>query len=1363
MPTNFSNDRLVFWIGIAGKEELRLKYANSDVLSRLNAGELTGLCFEKFRTTSPLLKGTATIRINGADRLLIKPILQDGETYILILEEILEHRHDKAAHLNGTNRQRENRLFNLINSLEDKDFEKITNTQAFERNKKPVPEDKEHEQVPKIPSFHNGEYLLLTNQQSQALELDVFFLLVAEAGYGKTLFAAEYMRKLMDRMTQSFKPRLLPEIKEGLEGEALRPITIVFEAKNPKLVKKFKEQYLEHPLSLLAYRNVQIVFKTLEELCRENVLDPQNRHLESVGQDAFSQWLKQHERAFNTRKKTKSKENPSPSPIDHSRLFSKSELLYKEFCHMLNLEKTQYLASGIPVRGTKDYFAVEERPLIWELGQAYVSSLEKEGKYDPALNPPPLKPAVYDAIIADEVQTLGPKEIEMIVGLAKEDANQRKQIVWLYGKNQSRILSNRTYFSSLGLPLIKFTKSLRNPQEVTLMANNAIRAQLHFGNPDKQEFQTEIMEPNVDKTGEIFWAEGLEIPNAMVGDPQLTIVALPEYVEEARLKFKTAFVFTPEQIQGTDCDNLVLYRMISQPIFEYISANLPAEDVEPSGNRAKTSVCSEAEFSTGEIHSAFDAFHIALTRATKTVTIFEENNRKHEYFLKTIQKGVPIKPLSYQEKTPDFNADAFLARAEIEFENGHESQALKTVALLQQQRPDVFDTQRVQAIQSSWEHKAPPTAKASSKPAKTSAQASISSEVLKIYTDRTKYKQERAFSALLENLECTKLLFTEFPGQSSSLWSYFMEDLGRAKLFREAFIKAPKFRDKIPASILSELGEGDSSPLLYFGKNLETMALFKYLIEKDSFAKNITSAAWFKRYPDPAGMIAKGISPCLVFLESELGQSLLLTLFTKNKDLLTYIPDEELAILDVICDKAPHIVRAIPGLQCEALVEKLRVYGKDDIISKMRCLAKGPRTEDKVPAEVLSLYQTFDIKELQRALSVCDFEDLFLKTYEIEGRRVRLLDKIYNEEASRKQFSKCLVNNTNLLYMLPFGKIPEPCNGEKREVWLSCFMKLKKISDAIRHPSKTQVLSVSAMLKLPLVIVAVYLKLDKEIFTYLSEFGADLNETLPDGSTAAHEAAFKGEQKILRILKKLGANFTILDKKGHSLVHYTAMGPNESIELLKQLEPSLSLLQAALQGQTPAHYAIIGDNDLALKKLKKLEPDLDLRQIYILTTHEESFEHSLLRHAVISGAIKVLRTLRELDPYMPLSEPLNELGFTPLHLAALEGKVKVLEFLKNWDPNLDLDQPTRFGNTPSDLAKEAKHYEFVYALEGLRSNPLSKLPRKSLETKTPYSDSVQGVFFQEGTPAKTKKKGKVSKRLIDQATDKASDLTAPSQ
>ena len=312
---------------------------------------------------------------------------------------------------------------------------------------------------------------------------------------------------------------------------------------------------------------------------------------------------------------------------------------------------------------------MDERPFLWKLCQDYVSHLEKAEKYDLALNPPPTKARCRYVIIADEVQALAPKEIVLITGLAEDKhtlglaEDKDKELLLLYGKNQSRILCNRTYFSALGLPLVKFTKSLRNPHDVTLMANNAISAQLHFGNPDKEkEFQSEEMEPNLDKKEDIFWADGLNVPESMVGDPSLTIVALAEFVEEAKAKFKTSFVFTPEQIQGADCDNLVLYRMTSSPIFDYISANLPAEGVEASGNRAKASQYCDQEFSTGEIHSAFDAFHIALTRATKKATIFEEKSRKRKPLLNAIKKGVPLKPLSYQEeKAHVFNEDAWLA------------------------------------------------------------------------------------------------------------------------------------------------------------------------------------------------------------------------------------------------------------------------------------------------------------------------------------------------------------------------------------------------------------------------------------------------------------------------------------------------------------------------------------------------------------------------------------------------------------------------------------------------------------------------------------------------------------------------------
>lgn len=961
MPGSVLNDRPQFFYGYAGEEALRTAY--SELLQRLQAGELAALHYEEMHTDSTLLKGMATIEINKTDRLLIKPITVNHKQYYLILEAILFHRHDKATYLNGTVLEKEIRYITLLNSLKDRDFVSFASLNTSENTPTTAPKDEKPEssrkRAPRTLSFQNGEYLFLTNKQSETLELDLPFSIVAKAGYGKTTLALEYMRRLMFKLLHATERRMLHEIERDLNSKK-EPNTVYYLAKNERLVHRSKENYQSHPLLAPTQMQASVRFMTVEDFCQERVLDPKDKQLIPVNEGAFYLWLEQYQISFNNNKKAHLKDRTVTFEIDQNRIFNKPSLLYTELCYMVCLTETEYLASGITIRGTKDYFTKEERPFLWKLCQDYLMGLKKSGKYNTALNPPALQQECCFAVIADEIQIWSPKEIEIIKAVA-----QNNRILALYGENQSSMICNRTYLSALGLPEVTFNQSLRNPALVTRMANNATLAQRAFGNQNKNkgrgEAESELMEPNEDIEGEIFWADGLEVPDAMLGDLSITVVAPPEYVSEAKKKFNNPpfefpWVYTPKQIQGTDCDNLVLYRMTSAPVFDYISEHLPVNWYESSDSRAKSSQGLEQKFATGEIHSAFNDFHIALTRATKgkgaNVTIFEEKSHKKERLYTAIKTDVPLKPLSYQEeKAPAFNATQCLARAKKEFKEGHEEQALDSLNLLQQQCPKDFDTKRVQAIQASWQsqtatgnmstsedQKRPPKAQKPKAPPQTMQDPGALNELNKVpdiiknkYLDRSMYINEKTVLALLDQTHCTALLFASTPDQTACLFDYFMKDANRAQLFKQAFARYPKkYKDKIPVSKLSIIDD-HKSHLTRFAYNDASVALFIYLVKEcPGFAEGISPDMLFTRALGAEVTITLGvktIDACHLFASTSQGTRGLLHLFLKNKRLLPQMPAAFFqgsflvqlflgnpagrSILDIMADEAPQLFRAI--------------------------------------------------------------------------------------------------------------------------------------------------------------------------------------------------------------------------------------------------------------------------------------------------------------------------------------------------------------------------------------------------------------------------------------------------------------------
>lgn len=931
--------RPILWVGIAGEETLRIQY--QAFLTRLIAGE--GLSYEEMHTSSQLLKGMATLRLTLRDRLLVKTIKKNGQNYVLIMEEILEHRHDNSLYLNDndTNKEKEERFLRLISGLKESDFVIITISVPAKTSLDKLAQD--YQERPNAPMCHENTYPL-TEQQKQAMDLILPLWVVANAGFGKTYYAAEYLRKWMDALIENLKLQSLAEAQ---------PMLLVYVAKTEKLVRKFKEQYLALKGAQTAFRQASVQFKTLKELVYDNLLLPEDRKRSCVAEAEFSQWFARYQKIWKKKEKADSRAS-GREPIDRSRIFSKTDLVYKEFCYMVVLRQEAYLASGIGVRGTKDYFTAEERIFLWDLCQNYIRQMCDANRYDLSLNPPPFKTGCCHGLIADELQIFSPKEIDMIVRFLIH----QQALLLLYGRGQSWNLCNRTFVSALNIPMIQFTKSLRNPYKVTQMANNAIRAQLHFGSPDKQEFRSETMEPNCDIQGDIYWEDPSQIPESMCSNPNITLVTRKEYVEEAKKRFRTSLVFTPDQIQGADCDNLVLYKMFDHPVFDHISAHLPEEEVALCKGRAKASAYTEQDFSTGEIHTAFDEWQVALTRASHKITIFESQPRSRERLLNAIKKGVPISHLSREEKadaSPVSTADAWLARAEKEHKEGHESHAIETLALLHKKFPESFTNQRIKKILASWKPKAETEIEASALP-KASAQGLFDEEKLsekkamiegselvslrsilpviqKKYTNRERYKSEKDFTALLDQPQCTNLLFTIQVDQKDSLLAHFMRDEWRATLFKDAFVKSKKYGRKIPGFLVSGLNE-EEGPLLHcFTRNEKAGALFKYLIETvPSFATEITALAFFTQYPVSSNpnFASALLSACELFSETPQGNNIIGLLFAKNRDLLPKIPqalfqdeagtlvknwvkyEEGIAVLQLVASQSPNLINSIP-------------------------------------------------------------------------------------------------------------------------------------------------------------------------------------------------------------------------------------------------------------------------------------------------------------------------------------------------------------------------------------------------------------------------------------------------------------------
>lgn len=953
-PGTLTNNRIIFWDHIAASAELREKY--KDIIDRLNAGELTGLHFHELGVSNPRLKGTSSVYTGYGDRLIITPI--PGTNSILILGEVKNHQY--PPYLQDAS-ELEQRVENTLRELKPEDYIP-SDGRAFAAHEKPAAADAASAQIrySLSPTYYNNRYCLLTDEQSQSLELNAPFMVFAEAGFGKTLYASEYLRKIMLRMKTS--PHEF-EMKAEEASNINPPVIFSYVAKNKKLVGNFREQHKAHPAYRRKCRQGRIQIWNLEDLCRANwILDTPAKF---ANYDSFAHWLMAYKESWRDQEKARTIANHAKGNF-HEQIFENPELIYKELAHMVVLSREAYLQHGIAA--TKGYFNEEERRFLWDLLQNYLKRLEEAKEFDLSLNPPPLKKSAHYCMIVDESQILSPKEIVLLRSLVSQE-----QIIWLYGRHQSLNFCNRQYFSALNIPHVTFNKNFRNPWEVTMMANNLTRIELLFGNSDSPEYQPKSIEPNLTKSGKICWGSPEEIPAEMKAgtDSKLRIVTPKEYVDEAKKLFKTELVYTPEQIQGSDCENLVLYKMLSHPIFASISSLMPNTEIDPSGNKPKTKLQyeqkSEQKVCVGEIQSSCETLHMALTRSTNKVFFIEDHpshSRSRTRFVEELQKGIPISPLKeYQGHTS--TPEEWLSVIEQEYQKGNVSQAVEALGSLLKKFPEKFTAEDIAEIkkqlkegkailrtktavgtESKTEPKTEEKTEAKDDPRTTAAPSTATLEgqasnpdseptinlykvapaIIKKYAPE-KLVNVQAMISLLREPNFEKIFYLPLEENKPSLMRHILVDNPeKAEMFKTAFMKSAKNLGKIPEKFQT------IDLIRHCLYNQDSLDLLAYLLEKlDNFAQNISRDTLFLSFND-----APKTTSYFMYCKS------LFQLLNKNRALLTGMPinfliekqysrglayfaqdSDGIRILDLICDYRPDIVRTIPLKKFEKIVPRL--------------------------------------------------------------------------------------------------------------------------------------------------------------------------------------------------------------------------------------------------------------------------------------------------------------------------------------------------------------------------------------------------------------------------------------------------------
>ncbi|EDN68881.1 Ankyrin [Beggiatoa sp. PS] len=308
------------------------------------------------------------------------------------------------------------------------------------------------------------------------------------------------------------------------------------------------------------------------------------------------------------------------------------------------LSREAYLDLGIK----QSIFAVEERPLVYDLFERYLEDMRDQGYHDSNIIShaylEKVKPS-YDFIIVDEVQDLTNIQLQVILKALNEPTHfilcgDSNQIVHPNFFSWSKVKSLFYHQKVKGGPpeLIRvLNTNYRNSPQVTQAANNILKIKnTRFGSIDKES--NYLVQTNVDTDGKIaLLADDKRLLQQLDQKSRLSthfavIVMFPEQKAQAKQHFKTPLVFSVQEAKGLEYENIILYHFVSsdEARFQEICKNVTSEDLKIEA-LTYARVKDKSDKSLEIFKFYVNALYVAITRAICNL-YWVETNPKHRLF-----------------------------------------------------------------------------------------------------------------------------------------------------------------------------------------------------------------------------------------------------------------------------------------------------------------------------------------------------------------------------------------------------------------------------------------------------------------------------------------------------------------------------------------------------------------------------------------------------------------------------------------------------------------------------------------------------------------------------------------------------------
>lgn len=302
------------------------------------------------------------------------------------------------------------------------------------------------------------------------------------------------------------------------------------------------------------------------------------------------------------------------------------------------LSREHYLDLGIK----QTIFLDEERPLVYDLFEKYLSWLKDSGFYDANILSQhylALCQPRYDFVVVDEVQDITNIQLALILRSLRKaehfalcgDSNQIVHPNFFSWANVKTLFYRSELADSKKVMHILHT-NYRNSGEITALANKLLKIkQKRFGSIDRES--NYLVSSLGGKTGHIeFLADKdnllKELNQKTKQSTRFAVLVMrDEQKAAARRFFQTPLIFSVQEAKGLEYENILLYNFVSndRANFNAIIEGVSAADLEGDLDYARARDKADKSL---EVYKFFiNSLYVAVTRAVSNLYLIENDAR----------------------------------------------------------------------------------------------------------------------------------------------------------------------------------------------------------------------------------------------------------------------------------------------------------------------------------------------------------------------------------------------------------------------------------------------------------------------------------------------------------------------------------------------------------------------------------------------------------------------------------------------------------------------------------------------------------------------------------------------------------------